>query len=469
MKIFLACAFLFLLQKNNAKPNMRKNNTNNKKIHLKNIDNYNYMDKLSQYDEHIQQFIVNIGSFMYDKSKDFFEQELTEKNALEKWNLDYNLDKINNEKRRLEERVREKEKENYQLKENVFQMKEEEREKFENSILWYKQQLEENQKITFFKEKNYEQEISSRLSRETEQLNKRIQELTKKNKWYHDLYESNEKGTNYEEELYPKLLDYNDKFLNSIWQITHIGQVMGEKSDFHFKNKVNDQVILIDTKNNLPTNPIANTDNFVRDVKDKKTNAIGGIMLANGKICNKKQFEINMDNGKYLVFVSNFDRNNVPYVFSLLDEIIELSFLKQSRGDKDKLKELLIENYKREIQQLDGLEKNKKTILKNIDELIQDYQNFFKEDISMEIKKNEISNSSVRIREKTSKKIEDFDELEKDRKVVGQRSKYFLQYDENNEKKIQYFKNNYARGQKVKSLQKKTNNEENIIIIDDTA
>ena len=125
---------------------MRKNNSNNKKIHLKNIDNYNYMDKLSQYDEHIQQYIVNIGSFMYDKSKDFFEQQLTEKNALEKWNLDYNLDKINIEKKRLEERVREKEKENYQLKENVFQIKEEEREKFEHSIMWYKQQLEENQK-----------------------------------------------------------------------------------------------------------------------------------------------------------------------------------------------------------------------------------------------------------------------------------------------------------------------------------
>ena len=199
---------------------MRKNNSNNKKIHLKNIDNYNYMDKLSQYDEHIQQYIVNIGSFMYDKSKDFFEQQLTEKNALEKWNLDYNLDKINIEKKRLEERVREKEKENYQLKENVFQIKEEEREKFEHSIMWYKQQLEENQKITLLKEKNYEQDVSSRLSRETEQLNKRIEELTKKNKWYHDLYESNEKGTNYEEELYPKLLDYNDKYLNSIWQIT---------------------------------------------------------------------------------------------------------------------------------------------------------------------------------------------------------------------------------------------------------
>ena len=221
------------------------------------------MEKLSQYDEATQQFIVNVGTFMYDKSKTFFEDELMESKMIEKWDLDFNIDKIRNEKKRLEDKLREKENENMNLKSSIYKARDEEREKYEKSATWYKVQLEEMQKITKLKETNYEKDINERINRETEQLNKNIEDLKKKNKWYYDLYESKEKGTNDEEELYPKMLDYNDKYLNSGWAITHIGQVMGEKSDFHFKHKETDNVILIDTKNNLPTNPIASTDNFV--------------------------------------------------------------------------------------------------------------------------------------------------------------------------------------------------------------
>ena len=34
-----------------------------------------------------------------------------------------------------------------------------------------------------------------------------------------------------------ELLEYNDKHMNSIWEITHVGQVLSEKGDFHFKHK----------------------------------------------------------------------------------------------------------------------------------------------------------------------------------------------------------------------------------------
>ena len=438
---------------------------NNNKTYLKNRRLYNYMEKLSQYDEATQQFIVNVGTFMYDKSKTFFEDELMESKMIEKWDLDFNIDKIRNEKKRLEDKLREKENENMNLKSSIYKARDEEREKYEKSATWYKVQLEEMQKITKLKETNYEKDINERINRETEQLNKNIEDLKKKNKWYYDLYESKEKGTNYEEELYPKMLDYNDKYLNSGWAITHIGQVMGEKSDFHFKHKETDNVILIDTKNNLPTNPIASTDNFVRDVTDKKTNAIGGIMLANGRICNKKSFEINMVNDKCLMYVSNFDRNNIEYIFSLLDEINELTRLKKTSGDKDRLKDILIENYKREIQQIESIEKTKKITEKNIESIVEDFQKYFNEDITMEIKKGEISSSSVRSRKKTSKDVVDFEELESDRVVVGKRSKYYLQFEENGEKKIQYFSNNWGRNEKVKKLEKKNETGENTIIV----
>jgi hypothetical protein len=48
----------------------------------------------------------------------------------------------------------------------------------------------------------------------------------------------------------------------------------------------------------------------------------------------------------------------------------------------------------------------------------------------------------------------DFDEMEEGKTVIGVRSKYYLEYGTT----IQYFKNNYARNQKQKSLEHKENN-----------
>ena len=141
----------------------------------------------------------------------------------------------------------------------------------------------------------------------TEELMRQVVELRAKNAWYYSMYEDKSKGKNYEEELYPRLLDYNDRCMNSVWVITHVGSVLSEKTDFHFRHKEMGVVILLDTKNNLPTNPVASTAEFERDVLRKETGAIGGVMLANGNICNKKRFEMNKVKDKYLVFVSEFD------------------------------------------------------------------------------------------------------------------------------------------------------------------
>lgn len=436
----------------------------NKRVYRKkrdlNINEDNkYMEKLKEYDLKAQEYIINMGSFMYDKSREYFEKEFTEETVLEKWSSDYETQKVMEEKKKWELRFREKEQENRELRDEVYKARDEEREKAEKNLEYFK--TKEMLMI-----KNRKEEIEEAISINQKTLREKVNDLEKKNKWYFDLYESKEKGTNYEEELYPKMLDYNDKYLNSLWDIQHIGQVMSEKADFHFKNKLTNQVIILDTKNNLPTNPIAKVENFERDVTDKRTNAIGGIMLANGKICNKKKFEINILKDKYLVYVSNFERDNIEFIFSILDQITDLSNMKEGTGDKNKLREILLDTYKRETIGLENLEKQKKIIEKILNDLAEDYQKYFDEDITMDIKKKEISSSSVRIRDKTSTAIVDYEELEKERKVIGQRTKYYLQYvDKKGIKKVQYFSNNYGRGQKVKSLEKENNEGENVIIL----
>ena len=187
-------------------------------------------------------------------------------------------------------------------------------------------------------------------------------------------------------------------------------------------------------------------------------------MLANGNICNKKKFELNKINDKFLVYVSEFKRDNISYVFTLLDMIIDFSQVKESGLDKNILKKMLKQNYKNEHTNLDNLEKNKKSILKNIQNIVEDYNIYFKEDIEMEIKNEEVNSSSARIKEKTSEEIINFDEMEKDRQIIGKRSKYYLIFEEKGENKLQYFINNYQRNRKLKSLENKIT-EENVIII----
>jgi len=184
-------------------------------------------------------------------------------------------------------------------------------------------------------------------------------------------------------------------------------------------------------------------------------------MLANGNISCKKRFEINKLQQKTLVYVSCFDRNNIPFFFSLMDMIMEMS-----RGNADdtsgasmsasasasRAKEafhaLLIADYKREHVNLDTAERMRKSAQKAMDAIIAEFDTHFPgEDIEMTAKSDEVQASSARIKPKTSTDIIDYDELEKDRTVIGQRSKYYLEYGTT----IQYFKNNYARNQKVKT------------------
>jgi hypothetical protein len=85
-----------------------------------------------------------------------------------------------------------------------------------------------------------------------------------------------------------------------------------------------------------------------------------------------------------------------------------------------------------------------------MDTIIAEFETHFPgEDIEIAAKSEEVSASSVRIKPKTSTDIIDYTAIEKDRTIIGQRSKYYLEYGTT----IQYFKNNYARNQKAKSLE----------------
>jgi hypothetical protein len=233
-----------------------------------------------------------------------------------------------------------------------------------------------------------------------------------------------------------------------------VGSVLSEKTDFHFRHKDLGVVLLLDTKNNLPTNPIGSTVEFERDVTRKETNAIGGIMLANGGISCKKRFEINKIQEKYLVYVSEFERNNIGYIFSLLDLIVEMSRAVDPTCNKETLRRVLIDDYKRELSNIESLERMKKNAQKNLENIVADFATYFKEDIEMQMKNVEIQSSSVRVKPKTSTDVIDIDEMENGKTVIGNRSKYYLEYGNT----IQYFKNNYARNQKQKSLEQAGNN-----------
>jgi hypothetical protein len=423
-------------------------------------------DQLATYDEATQRHIIELGCFLYTKSLAHFRAQYPPTAATDTDDTDTDTPasaaadaiQIN------------------LLKSRIFEVREEEYKKGEAKVAEYKQQLASERqrldKILATIQSDTERQIAAK----TEHLNKKIADLEVKNKWYYSLYEDKSKGKNYEEELYPKLLDYNDAHLNSIWQITHVGSVLSEKTDFHFRHKDTGVVILLDTKNNLPTNPVVSTAEFERDVLRKETGAIGGIMLANGNISCKKRFEINRLQQKILVYVSSYDRNNIAYFFSLLDMIMDIS---RGAGDastnadssasasassraKEAFRALLITDYKREQSNLDNAERLRKSAQKEMDAILSEFEIHFPgEDIEMAAKSEEVNASSARIKPKTSTDIIDYDKLEQGRTVIGQRSKYYLEYGT----KIQYFKNNYARNQKVAALSSSASSAASAVVI----
>jgi hypothetical protein len=423
----------------------------------------------AEYDEATQRHIIDLGCFIYDKSLEHYRR-----------NIDVGASDVQSSTMSRDYEYIQLKQQVENLSARLFEIREEEFKKGETKVAEYKQQLVDERRRIDKILSTLQCDTDRQVALKTEHLNKKIAELEVKNKWYYSLYEDKSKGKNYEEELYPKLLDYNDAHMNSIWQITHVGSVLSEKTDFHFRHKDTNVVILLDTKNNLPTNPVVTTADFERDILRKETNAIGGIMLANGNISCKKRFEINKIQQKVLVYVSSFERNNIAYVFTLLDMIMEMSrgTYNPNACDADMttssvatnaalgaFRELLVADYKREQYNLENAERLRKTAQKAMDTIVADFDTHFPgEDIEITAKSDEVQTSSARVKPKTSTDIIDYDTLEEGRTIIGQRSKYYLEYGTT----IQYFKNNYARNQKVKSLEEQQSKNPNIITVHTT-
>ena len=399
---------------------------------------------LSAYSPEERAHIVRLGIFLHEKGREFWSQhhQTSAPSLADEFAAAQLKEELDN------------------LKERLYAVREEEFKKGERRAEEYRREAEQRRRECEAERARCDrliQSINAEVERASaarvEELGKQIAALKAKNEWYYNMYEDKSKGKHYEEELYPRLLDYNDKHVNSVWTITHVGSVLSEKTDFHFRHKELGLTVLLDTKNNLPTNPVANTADFERDVLRKETNAVGGIMLANGSICNKKRFELNrIKGGKHLVFVSGFDRDNVAFVFMLLDWLVELA---RAKGDeavqRGTLQKILITNYRKELAQIEALDKSKKAAQRSVDDIVADYLSYFNEDIEMASKAEEVGQSSVRVKEKTSAEVVSIEALEQGRRVIGTRSKYYLTYDAP-DPCIQYFKSNYARKQKILQL-----------------
>jgi hypothetical protein len=405
---------------------------------------------LSSYGPEERAHIVRLGIFLHEKGREFWSQH--QHQQMPSLSDEFAATQCKEEVDRLKERL-------HAVRDEEYKKGERRAEEYRREAEQRRRECEAERARCDRLIQGINAEVERASAARVDQLGKQLAALKAKNEWYYNMYEDKSKGKHYEEELYPRLLDYNDKHVNSVWTITHVGSVLSEKTDFHFRHKELGTTVLLDTKNNLPTNPVANTADFERDVMRKETNAVGGIMLANGSICNKKRFELNkIKGGKHLVFVSGFDRDNVAFVFMLLDWLLELQ---QAKGDeavqRGTLQKILITNYRKELAQMDSLDRAKKAAQRSIDDIVADYLSYFNEDIEMASKSEEVGQSSVRVKDKTSAEVVSIESLEQDRRVIGTRSKYYLTYDAP-DPCIQYFKSNYARKQKIMQLEQCSEN-----------
>jgi hypothetical protein len=222
-------------------------------------------------------------------------------------------------------------------------------------------------------------------------------------------------------------------------------------------------IFLLDTKNNND-NPVPKKDiqKFIRDVTNKENNAMGGILIANGSISKKKNYEMNIVNNKSLVYISHFSFSNVEFIFTILEMMVEMSKANKQILDTDTIKENLIADYLFIKERISCNNTELKKLDMKLKEISDRYYTIFNDDIEIA--------SNTKPKTKTKKNVAntvilDFDELEKGRMVIGKRKKYYLQYEDKGVKKIQYFHNNYAKEKKIKTLEKKANKKKTTINI----
>lgn len=406
---------------------------------------------LEEYTETDKIFIVKLGKFVFNEHKSLFENRKDEKQFENLWDSSKEITKFIDEIESLKAKIEEKDNKFGKLNETM-------RENIEKEVQYFKEQIKvmnnEKQNLLEFLNNNIEKEVATK----TKQYEYKIDDLQKKVNYYYNLYVDINKGSFYEKDLFEKMEEYNNKKLNNVWRITHVGNY-SEKCDFQFRNKDNGNIILLDTKNNTVNKPVPKNDidKFIRDINNKENNAIGGILLANDAISNKKSYEMNIVNKKITIYVSHFSFTNVAFIFTILDKIMDTNKTNMTSVDNEYLKRILTDEYKFIKERINNNICERKKIDQRLQEISDNYFNTFNDDIELEIsKKGKKSNTQ----NTSNTQILDFNKLEEDRKIVGKRSKYYLQYEKDGERIIQYFQSNYPRSKKIQKL-----NEENTIII----
>jgi hypothetical protein len=299
----------------------------------------------------------------------------------------------------------------------------------------------------------FNKQVEQQVAQRVESYKKQNDELKRENEYYYNLYVDKSKGKFYETELYPRLLEYNTKHMGGQWNIDHVGSNISEKCDFVFKHKDNDVTILMDTKNNIQSQPVNNVDmdKFLRDVSLEDNKAIGGILLANSRIYNKKEFEVNEHQGRTLVFISNFNQNNIGFIFSILDFIYSKYKEDQKEFDVNKVKRGTFDDIKF-LKERSNVIINEK---RKLEGYISSLENRFIELYGQNVEEWNTTKTIKLEQSKTNnKEIIDFDAIEEGRTVIGKRTKYYLCYDDpkTSEKKIQYFQNNSRKEQKKNKI-----------------
>ena len=463
----------------------------NKRVYRKkrdlNINEDNkYMEKLKEYDLKAQEYIINMGSFMYDKSREYFEKEFTEETVLEKWSAEYETQKVMEEKKKLEQKIRdlrdELEKGRINFREEVEKSRDDERKKSEKTLEYFRKQVELAQKDKEMIYKSIDTLVNEKVEHEKKYLTLKIKELEERCDEYYKRYEKQNKGKYYETDLLmPAFRKYNEEHLDNRWEIKHVGD-MARKTDFIFKDKYTKKMIMIDSKNNNKGEVrTGDMEKFDRDIFHDLSFVIGGIMIANGKIGTKKNYEICEEGGKVMVFISNFNLENIGMIFSQLDIIIDLTEKKSNSSlDNEVLKRNIKEWYKNEISILNMLERQKKQIERNLRTYAKNYNNMFDEDILLSIKEDEedkiiINNEDGKDKWcKENMQLDENEGLMEGRIKKGTKSNYPLFFESEGKKYVQYFKTETSRKAKVtqlyklSNLQKKvTNLVDNVIIEND--
>jgi hypothetical protein len=423
-----------------------------------------YQEEIKKYKLQIEELEKINRKFQYENENietNILYQEERKKYKLQIEELEIKNNKIKNEKQEIESNIFNIKKEGYNERELV---RNELENKYNKELNYYKEQINKinDEKILLIQ--SFDDIKKSEVNEKTEELRIVRDKLEKEIIYLKQLYVDKSKGTKYENELIPKFEEYNDNKLNNKWRILHVGSSLNHKCDFHIKNKDTGEIILIDTKNNESHKPVSkdDIDKFVSDVTSIGNNAIGGILIANNKICKKRNFDINIINNKILLYISHFSFNNIEFIFSMIELICDRSRNIKSGFDEKFIKNNLIDNYTFLIERLNNNKLEGKKYEKELNNIGKKFNKLFNDDI--EIYYKGIENLEKKMDEKVENKnqeIIDFEEIEKDSKVIGkQRTKYYLKYQKNGENIVQYFQNNYPKNKKIKILEK----DKNIII-----